>query len=172
MGEKFVDIIEKELWHKAGMEEGKKYRAWYLIIENPSQFIEYFRNASLFENYFRNAFKYWENIESGVGIKQRLEKVLVEFDKAKPEGNATHREIVIAHDDKVKVADAEPKSPVKWKVIGGAKRMQAAYSTIKGGRTTYKAPSAKELSTVKGLLQDSPKALHLATNDLDDLQSL
>ncbi len=173
---KIYDIVTKDLWYEAGIKEGEKYRAWVLIIDSPFQYLDLFRNAPYFETYCRRAYKFWENKQGGEGWKERLSKILLDFDKTKPEQTATHREMMLAYNYKIKVGKAEFKSSTDWFNEGGQGRKEAFYNTDPNsknpGKNKYIKPKIKELKKVVELLNDCPEAKFLAINDLDQLQSL
>lgn len=95
-GKKDFKVINKELWNDAGIKEGEKYRAWVLIIDNPSQYLNLFRNESYFETYCRKAYAFWENKKGRELFCERLSKVLVELNSVKPSDNSMKSGISIA----------------------------------------------------------------------------
>lgn len=84
----------------------------------------------------------------------------------------THREILIAHNFKIKSGEAEFKTSSEWFKEAGQGRKEAFYTTDRSHKTKYKEPTQGELKNVILLLADFPKALQLASSELKRLQSL
>lgn len=113
----------------------------------------------------KSKFDYWQILKSN--FNEELSKTAL----LQPTENASHREVIIAHNFKVKAGLKGENSPAQWKTERGEKARQAYYTTLKQS-DNYRAPTEKELQKVIQLLNDLPQAQKMAINELEALQSL
>jgi hypothetical protein len=84
---------------------------------------------------------------------------------------ASHREIILAHNYKVKAGLETERTAAQWKAERGDKAKQAYYTLLKQSKN-YKVLRRDEIKNVVDLLKEFPEAQKLAARDLEELQRL
>lgn len=93
------------------------------------------------------------------------------FKFLKQPSTASHREIILAHNYKVKAGLEAERTAAHWKTERGDKAKQAYYTLLKQSKN-YNKPRREEIKNVVELLKEFPEALKLAVKDLDEIERL
>lgn len=103
---------------------------------------------------------------------KRIEIYLSQLFSKQPEQNApTHREIIFAHQYKIKTGEAESKTAKEWQNERKGRAKLEFYTTVNGKNSkSFRPETLKELKTIIQLLEGF-KAQKIAENNLDQLQN-
>lgn len=75
-----VRLIKKSSWFESGFKAGKKYKAWFYIINNPQNFVRLFRTEKRLIKFYRHAAQIWKEESGGEGIYSHITNLLQEID--------------------------------------------------------------------------------------------